>query len=59
MDATRARAILQSSATIRVEMNGSPVWIEAVDENSMTATVHPEGRHQASQVVKLDQLQER
>ncbi|MGE5653292.1 MAG: H-type small acid-soluble spore protein [Bacillota bacterium] len=55
----RARAILKSSATVRVELNGSPVWIETVDENSMTATVHPEGRHQASQVVKLDQLQEK
>lgn len=59
MDAMRARAILKSSATVRVELNGSPVWIETVDENSMTATVHPEGRHQASQVVKLDQLQEK
>jgi H-type small acid-soluble spore protein len=35
LDITRARQILQSTQKIDVLLNGSPVWIEGVSDNSI------------------------
>ncbi|MEW8987065.1 MAG: H-type small acid-soluble spore protein [Bacillus sp. (in: firmicutes)] len=40
MDAKRIKQILSSSAEIDVKYNGASVWIDALNEDGTTATVH-------------------
>jgi small acid-soluble spore protein H (minor) len=40
MDARRVKQILSSSAEINVKYNGTSVWIDALNEDGRTATVH-------------------
>lgn len=40
MDAKRVRQILSSSAEIDVKYNGVSVWIDSINEDGRTATVH-------------------
>lgn len=44
MDLHRAREILRSEDIVTVTWNGTPVWIERVDERNGTAQVRVEGR---------------
>ncbi|MFS0643389.1 small, acid-soluble spore protein, H family [Siminovitchia sp. 179-K 8D1 HS] len=43
MDANRVKQILSSSADIEVTYNGASVWIDQLNENGTTATVHLRG----------------
>ncbi|PDO09838.1 MAG: hypothetical protein BLM47_10485 [Candidatus Reconcilbacillus cellulovorans] len=46
MDVRRAREIMNSEDIVTVTWNGTPVWIERVDERTQTATVRLEGREE-------------
>ncbi len=46
MDVRRAREIMNSEDIVTVTWNGTPVWIERVDERTKTATVRLEGREE-------------
>ncbi|RFU65925.1 H-type small acid-soluble spore protein [Peribacillus glennii] len=43
MDARRVKQILSSSADIDVNYNGVSVWIDTLNEDGRTATVHLRG----------------
>lgn len=43
MDVKRLKQILSSTADIEVEYNGSSVWVDALNDDGRTATVHPRG----------------
>lgn len=43
MDLNRVKQILSSSADIEVKYNGVSVWIDKVNEDGRTATVHLRG----------------
>lgn len=58
MNVTRAREIVQSTDKITVTYQGSPVWIDGVDENSATARVHVEDNPTDKKTVAVDELQE-
>jgi len=58
MNVVRAQQIIQSVEKITVTYNGSPVWIDEVDGQTMTARVHPENQPGQSMTVALDQLNE-
>ncbi|MDQ0416325.1 small acid-soluble spore protein H (minor) [Croceifilum oryzae] len=59
MDIQRAKEIIASSETIHVNYNGNSIWIDQVNEDGVTATVHLQGEHQHKQQVKLSDLNER
>lgn len=40
LDVQRAKEIISSPETINVNYNGSSVWIDRVNEDGATATVH-------------------
>lgn len=58
MDARRAQQIVQSTDKIEVGLRGTPVWIEEVDAETNTATVHMENNPADRKTVSLDQLAE-
>ncbi|MBD8006462.1 small, acid-soluble spore protein, H family [Bacillus norwichensis] len=43
MELNRAKQILSSSADIEVKYNGVSVWIDQLNEDGKTATVHLRG----------------
>ncbi len=40
MDIKRVKQIISSSSEINVRYHGQPVWIDTVNEDGRTATVH-------------------
>lgn len=58
MDVKRVRQILSSSADIEVKYNGVSVWIDQLNEDGRTATVHLRGPLEERSVVELDELSE-
>lgn len=55
VDINRARQILKSEETIEVLRDGSPVWIEGVNEQNNTASVKPlNGQGKVSEVSVAD-----
>jgi small acid-soluble spore protein H (minor) len=58
MDVTRAQEIIQSKGKIVVEFEGTPVWIDGVDENSKTARVHMEENPVDKKTVAVNELRE-
>lgn len=56
MDANRAQAIIDSTQKINVHLDGVPVWIDSVDRQNHTATVHTENRPNDTRVVPVEQL---
>ncbi|MWC30396.1 H-type small acid-soluble spore protein [Paenibacillus sp. MMS18-CY102] len=58
MDIQRAKQIYESSATIGVQLEGEPVWIESVDEANGMATVQVGGTPQNTHTVSVDRLVE-
>jgi len=58
MDAQRAQEIADSPTMINVTYNGSPVYIEHVDQQKKTATVHPLNNPSNKQSVPVTKLQE-
>lgn len=58
MDARRVKQILSSSADVEVKYNGASVWIDQLNEDGRTATVHLRGPLEEKTVVEIDELSE-
>lgn len=58
MDANRVRQILSSPANVEVKYNGASVWIDQLNEDGRTATVHLRGPLEERTIVAIDQLVE-
>jgi small acid-soluble spore protein H (minor) len=59
MDAKRVKQILSSTAEIDVVYNGASVWIDQLNEDGRTATVHLRGPLEERSTVEISELQER
>ncbi|HWO75393.1 MAG TPA: H-type small acid-soluble spore protein [Bacillus sp. (in: firmicutes)] len=59
MDAKRVKQILSSSADIEVQYNGVSVWIDKLNEDGRTATVHLRGPLEERSIVEIDELEEK
>ncbi|WP_019155799.1 H-type small acid-soluble spore protein [Robertmurraya massiliosenegalensis] len=58
MDTKRVKQILSSSADIEVEYNGASVWIDKLNEDGQTATVHLRGPLEERTSVDISELKE-
>lgn len=58
MDAKRVKQILSSSAEIEVKYNGTSVWIDKLNEDGRTATVHLRGPLEERSEVEIGELTE-
>ncbi|AND41018.1 MULTISPECIES: H-type small acid-soluble spore protein [Bacillaceae] len=58
MDAKRVKQILSSSADIEVKYNGASVWIDKLNEDGRTATVHLRGPLEERSEVEIGELTE-
>ena len=58
MDSKRVKQILSSSADIEVTYNGTSVWIDQLNEDGRTATVHLRGPLEERSTVEIKELQE-
>ncbi|MFC0472534.1 small acid-soluble spore protein H [Halalkalibacter kiskunsagensis] len=58
MDAQRAQEISSSTTMANVMYNGSPVYIEHVDQQNGTATIHSLDNPNEKQSVSVTSLQE-
>ncbi len=56
MDIMRVKQILSSPAQIEVKYHGSSVWIDQVNEDGKTATVHLRGPLEERSVVEISDL---
>ncbi|WP_071459021.1 H-type small acid-soluble spore protein [Bacillus massilinigeriensis] len=59
MDVRRVKQILSSSAEIEVTYNGADVWIDSLNEDGRTATVHLRGPLEERTIVEIDELEEK
>lgn len=59
MDATRIKQILSSPADIEVMYNDAEVWIDRLNEDGKTATVHLRGPLEERTIVDISELKER
>jgi small acid-soluble spore protein H (minor) len=58
MDAQRAQEISSSSAMANVTYNGKSIYIEHVDQQNGTATIHPLDEPNNKQSVSVSSLEE-
>ncbi|MEH7181191.1 H-type small acid-soluble spore protein [Neobacillus vireti] len=58
MNVNRVKQILSSSADIEVKYNGASVWIDQLNEDGRTATVHLRGPLEERTVVEIGELNE-
>lgn len=58
MNANRVKQILSSSADIEVKYNGASIWIDQLNEDGRTATVHLRGPLEEKTIVEINQLME-
>lgn len=58
MDIRRVKQILSSSADVEVKYNGASVWIDQLNEDGRTATVHLRGPLEERTIVEVDELVE-
>jgi small acid-soluble spore protein H (minor) len=58
MDANRVKQILSSSADIEVKYNGASIWIDQLNEDGRTATVHLRGPLEQRTIVEIGELME-
>lgn len=58
MNANRVKQILSSSADIEVKYNGASVWIDQINEDGKTATVHLRGPLEERTTVEIGELSE-
>ncbi|MGX6444155.1 small, acid-soluble spore protein, H family [Neobacillus sp. K501] len=58
MKENRVKQILSSSADIEVKYNGASVWIDQLNEDGRTATVHLRGPLEERTIVEIDELVE-
>jgi small acid-soluble spore protein H (minor) len=56
MNVNRVKQILSSSADIEVKYNGSSVWIDQLNEDGRTATVHLRGPLEERTIVEIGEL---
>jgi small acid-soluble spore protein H (minor) len=59
MDVKRVKQILSSPADIEVTYNGASVWIDQLNEDGRTATVHLRGPLEERTVVDISELKEK
>lgn len=58
MNTNRVKQILSSSTDIEVKYNGASVWIDKLNEDGRTATVHLRGPLEERTVVEIHELVE-
>jgi small acid-soluble spore protein H (minor) len=58
VDVRRVKQILSSSADIEVKYNGASVWIDKLNEDGRTATVHLRGPLEERSEVEIAELKE-
>lgn len=58
MNKERAKEIISSSAMFNVTYNGTPVYIESVNESAETASIHFRNQPKKSREVAIDNLVE-
>lgn len=58
MDVRRVKQILSSSADINVEYNGAAVWIDKLNDDDRTVTVHLRGPLEERTTVEISELRE-
>lgn len=58
MNANRIKQILSSSADIEVKYNGTSIWIDQLNEDEETATVHLRGPLEERTTVEIKELVE-
>lgn len=58
MDVKRVKQILSSSADIEVKYNDASVWIDKLNEDGTTATVHLRGPLEERTIVEISELKE-
>ncbi|MCP3742499.1 H-type small acid-soluble spore protein [Rossellomorea sp. BNER] len=58
MNVNRVKQILSSSADIEVKYNDSSVWIDQLNEDGKTATVHLRGPLEERTIVDIESLEE-
>lgn len=58
MNTQRAQEIVESMKDIEVLFNGSPVWIQHVDQENGTARVYEENNPEKEMTVPVEQLNE-
>ncbi|MFD2443330.1 H-type small acid-soluble spore protein [Bacillus sp. CGMCC 1.16607] len=56
MDIKRVKQILSSSADIEVKYHGTSVWIDQINEDGQTATVHLRGPLEERTNVNISEL---
>nr|WP_263326152.1 H-type small acid-soluble spore protein [Neobacillus sp. Marseille-Q6967] len=56
MDERRVKQILSSTADIEVKYNGASVWIDQLNEDGRTATVHLRGPLEERTIVEIGEL---
>ncbi|CRK83718.1 H-type small acid-soluble spore protein [Neobacillus massiliamazoniensis] len=56
MEAKRVKQILSSAADIEVKYNGVSVWIDQLNEDGRTATVHLRGPLEERSTVEINEL---
>jgi small acid-soluble spore protein H (minor) len=58
MDQTRIKQILSSPNDVEVTYNGVSVWVDELNEDGRTATVHLRGPLEERTVVEIHELKE-
>jgi small acid-soluble spore protein H (minor) len=56
MNVNRVRQILSSSTDIEVKYNGASIWIDQLNEDGKTATVHLRGPLEERSIVNINEL---
>jgi small acid-soluble spore protein H (minor) len=56
MNVNRVKQILSSTADIEVKYNGTSVWIDQLNEDGRTATVHLRGPLEERTIVEIGEL---
>lgn len=58
MDIKRAQEIVTSQAMIPVSYNGTPIYINSINNNTETANIHPLNQPNKNQDVSVSNLTE-
>ncbi|MDQ0216359.1 small acid-soluble spore protein H (minor) [Oikeobacillus pervagus] len=59
MEPNRVKQILSSSNEVEVTYNGVSVWIDKLNEDGKTATVHLRGPLEERSIVEIHELKEK
>jgi small acid-soluble spore protein H (minor) len=58
LKSNRVKQILSSSTDIEVKYNGASIWIDQLNEDGKTATVHLRGPLEERTIVEIGELEE-